>query len=228
MLSIIIPTYNEEKCLGICIKAILENCAGVNHEIIVVDGGSCDNTLSIARQLGANVFQSNVLCRAVQMNIGAKNAKGTQLLFLHSDVTVPVGYANAISDVLDQTDFGFFAYDFKSNRRLLKLMTIPNARKGRFTGGGDQGLFIRPESFNAIGGFDENMAIMEDFDLKDRALKKGFNYQIISKIKLKVSARKYENNSFLRVWIANTIAFIMYMIKTDSRRIAKFYTGMLR
>ncbi len=228
MLSIIIPSLNEESYLAECLKAIYASVFVADLEVIVVDGGSIDQTVEIAKRFHVKVLRSKVRSRAIQMNLGSKRANGSQLIFLHSDVLVPKGFDSSINETLQKFEFGCFAYDFRSNSKLLRMMTIPNRKKGRFTGGGDQGFFIRKDAFESLGGFDESFAIMEDFDLKDRALKKGFNYKVVSNRHLKVSARKYEHNAFLRVWVANVIAFIMYTAKIDSRRIAMFYKGILR
>ncbi len=228
MLSIIIPTLNEEKCLKNCLQAVFDNSDNSEFEILVVDGGSKDGTIEIATLFGVKIIKSKIASRAHQMNLGAKNAEGTKLFFLHSDVLVPANFDVAIKDLLAETDFGFFPYRFNSERKLLNYQTRLITKKAKFTGGGDQGLHIRKNDFLKLGGFNVTMAIMEDFEFKDRALKAGLDYEIVSGSFLKVSARKYEMNSFMRVWTANTIAFTMYLLKIDSKKITRFYSQVLR
>lgn len=87
-LSVIIPALNEVKCL----PGILDNLMQLTPratEIIVVDGGSMDHTVEIARQYAVKVLQTDNACRALQMNMGALFASGDYLCFLHADTMVP-------------------------------------------------------------------------------------------------------------------------------------------
>lgn len=87
-LSIIIPTLNEAKSLPIILDHVMQLTPSA-CEIIVVDGGSTDNTAEIARQYTVKILQTDKACRALQMNMGALSATGDYLCFLHADTFVP-------------------------------------------------------------------------------------------------------------------------------------------
>lgn len=99
LFSIIIPTLNEEKYLGNLLSFLREQTIYVHTEIIIVDGGSSDHTISIAQQYNVTVLKTDVACRAIQMNFGAKYAIGKILYFVHADVIPPSGFTQDIIKV---------------------------------------------------------------------------------------------------------------------------------
>ena len=209
MISIIIPTFNEENYIGKLVSHLKKNGGEKVLEIIVSDGGSSDHTLVNATQAGASAFISPKKGRAAQMNFGAALAKGSILYFVHADTTPPETFAaNIIKALEDGFDFGRFRTKFDSSSLLLKM----NAWLTRFDifecYGGDQTLFITKEFFQKIKGFNEQQIIMEDYEIVQRAKKFG-TYTIIKKDVL-VSARKYEMLSWYRVQKANYKMIKMY------------------
>src|SRR5262249_48768392 len=100
-ISIIIPTLNEEAQIGATLAALRPCAANYGAEIIVVDGGSVDRTLEIARRFDfARVVEFNLAHRGLQMNEGARSAIGDALLFLHADAVAPAGALDAINSAL--------------------------------------------------------------------------------------------------------------------------------
>lgn len=225
MISIIIPTINEAENLQRLLQFFKENPKHI-EEIILVDGGSTDQTLAIAEQNNIRIFRVDNAFRAKQMNIGAENAKGEILYFIHADVILRPEFANDILQGIEEGyPAGCYRYQFNSPRRLLRS----NAYFTRFAGimcrGGDQTLYIKKEVFQDLGGFDEYYVIMEDYDIIIR-LRKRFRFKIIQKDIL-VSARKYEKNAWARVQAANFIVFMAFFAKVPPQKLKKMYKKML-
>lgn len=172
LISIIIPTLNEEENIAACLKRTLN---ASNVERIVVDGGSHDLTIEIARSCGAKVLTSPT-GRARQMNAGAEVASGDLLLFLHADTLLPEGFDDCVRRILTQPGVAAGAFEFRLDavsRGLQIIERVANWRSRRLQMPyGDQAIFVRSSLFHEIGGFPE-MPIMEDFELIRRLKKKG-------------------------------------------------------
>lgn len=225
-LSIIIPVLNESKNLEELLPFFLNHVLKDEFEVIVVDGGSEDNSIEIANELGARVVKSEVRSRAHQLNRGAKLASGEILYFVHADTRIINTFYEEITEAVKSgVPAGCFAYAFDSDSRLLKLNSWFTQYNGLLSGGGDQTLFIKNEVFVELKGFDESFCIMEDFELV-RRLKKKYSFHVIPK-KITVSARKYETNSWLRVQVANLIVFTLFFFKTPPSKLKELYTRLL-
>lgn len=225
-LSIIIPILNESDNLKELIPFFLNHEKKDDLEVIVVDGGSQDDSIQTALDLGVKGVKSEVCSRAFQMNLGASQAKGEILYFVHADTRViPSFFEDIVHAVNSGFPVGCFAYSFDSDSRLLKLNSWFTQFNGLLSGGGDQTLFVKRELFEALGGFDEYYCIMEDFELV-RRLKKKHSFHVIPK-KITVSARKYKTNSWLRVQVANLIVFALFFFKTPPTKLKKLYSRLL-
>lgn len=228
-LSIIIPTYHEaERIANLVIYLQLH---GGNHvqEIMVVDGGSKDATVAEALKAGALVVPLNPPnpSRALQMNLGAEQAQGDVLYFVHADTLPPITFA---SDILRELEAGYhmgcYRYQFDSPRNILKFNAWFVRFQWLWCQGGDKTFFIRKHIFWEFNGYNPKFVVMEEYDFLRHA-KKKYPLRIIPK-NVVVSARKYEKNSWLRVQIANAVAFTMFRLSMDSRRIRDIYRSMLR
>jgi len=162
MISVIIPTYNEEKALPATLRALLAQPG--DYEIAVVDGGSTDRTREVVESLRITLLTSSK-GRATQMNAGAKKARGEWLLFLHADTLLPAGALarlNAMeSDARVQA--GGFLHQFSGGDWRLRLISfLDNFRcvRSRIIYG-DQALFVRRPLFERLGGFPDQ-PILED------------------------------------------------------------------
>ena len=228
LISIIIPTYNEEKNLPRLIRHLCDHRDERLLEIIVVDGGSEDQTCEKARNLGLkHVYSCPRKSRACQMNQGAKAARGEVLYFVHADTLPPKTYLDDIETAMQQGfPMGCYRFQFDSNRRILKF----NSWLTRFDRisfrGGDQSLFIPKALFDEMEGFREDHLIMEEYEFLLRA-RKHTAFKIIPK-DIIVSARKYDNNSWLRVQLANVLVFNMYFLGFPQEKLVRTYRGMLR
>ena len=228
-LSVIIPVINEEILIGdLCLflQGIKKSDDRL-HEIIIVDGGSEDDTLKILDTYNFNILHSDIKARSAQMNLGAQRAKGDVLYFVHADVLPPKQFIDNIAEAINKKyDFGCFSYRFDSTTFLLKLNAGFTRRDSVIIGGGDQTLFIKRAVFETLGGFDENHIIMEDYHLYWRA-KRQFKHTII-KNDATVSARKYAKNSYLHVQLANFIVFNGYRLGFSQEKLVRWYKKLLK
>jgi len=225
-LSIIIPVLNEANNLEVLMPFFLYHEMKNEFEVIVVDGGSEDYSVEIVKKWGVQVMKSNQKSRSSQMNLGAKQALGEILYFVHADTRVlPSFFADITKAVAGGIPSGCFAYSFDSNSWLLKVTSWFTKFNSKLSGGGDQTLFVKREVFEALGGFDEYFCIMEDFDLV-RRLRKSYSFHVIPK-KITVSARKFETNSWLRVQLVNLLVFAMFFLKTPPKKIKRLYSKLL-
>jgi rSAM/selenodomain-associated transferase 2 len=225
-ISVIIPTLNESKNIMGLIPKIIEFGGPFVSELIVVDGGSDDDTVDMAKRLGAMVIQTKKRSRAHQLNIGAQASTSPILYFIHAD-TLPVKeFAKDIIEYFSQSkEAGCYRYSFDSDNFLLKINSFFTRFNGIFAGGGDQTLYITRSLFERLGGFNEKYTIMEDFDLT-RRIRKISKFYVIPR-QIKVSARKYEANGWFRVQIANLLAFILFSINSKPESIKSLYCNLL-
>lgn len=154
MFSIIIPTYNEADQIANTISIVHAANDKYEAEIIVVDGGSTDGTVAIAKQCGATVVVSERKGRAAQMNKGASVAKHEIIYFLHADSIPPNNFTTQIVGAYkDGAKSGCFRLAFDYDHWFLKAnawFTRFNLNALRF---GDQSLFVTKEVFEKSGGF---------------------------------------------------------------------------
>jgi rSAM/selenodomain-associated transferase 2 len=173
MISVIIPTLNEEHSLPPLFDAISRQES--DCEVIVVDSGSQDRTLAIARHYGARVFVS-APGRGNGIRLGAEQSRGEVLYFLHADSTLLPGALHRINEVLSTNEEvigGNFRLIFDGNQPFSRFLT-------RLYGWvrliglyyGDSGIFVRRSIYKALGGFC-SMPLMEDLDFVSRLERLG-------------------------------------------------------
>jgi rSAM/selenodomain-associated transferase 2 len=228
MISIIIPAYNEEANIVRLQKefsSIINNRTAI--EVIIVDGGSTDNTVTEAKHLTTHVYDSPQKGRAAQMNYGASKAKGTIFYFVHADVSLMPGFDEYIRAAINEgVDFGCFRYDFDSKKKTLKFNAYLTQYNSVWAGGGDQTLFIKKEVFESLQGFRADYIIMEDFDVVKRAKKRGYKFKILPH-SIVVSARKYNTNSWVRVHLANITIVIAWKLGASQQWMKRTYKKLL-
>lgn len=194
-LSVIIPALDEAPQIA----AAIASASGAQVcEVIVVDGGSLDDTAARARGAGASVLDAP-RGRARQMNAGAARAVGEALLFLHADTTLPLGFDAAVLDALADTAVvgGRFDVRLEPSSPVLALTAALINRRSRLTGiaTGDQAIFVRRDVFAAMGGF-ADMPLMEDVaftrDLKRHGRVAALRQQVTT------SSRRWLNHGPIR------------------------------
>ncbi len=228
-ISIIIPCYNEAENLAKKLPRLTAISENKQIEILVINcSKSTDGLEKICKSFPMVTYlKSEKSGRAVQMNFGAENAKNDVLLFLHADVTLPDNYADLIFETLKENDAGFFNYEFDKKGFWMRFNASFVKEKGTFTGGGDQCHFFKKDTFDKLDGYNEEYVIMEDFELINRVKKQNIPYSII-KTPVTVSARKYEENSWLKVSLINGYVFLLFKLGASPQRLKKGYSRLLR
>jgi rSAM/selenodomain-associated transferase 2 len=220
MISIVIPVLNE----AATITTALTNIKNITEsEIIVVDGGSQDETVELARFLGVKVILS-APGRARQMNAGAEVAKGDLLLFLHADTRLPADFETLICQTLWRSSVVAGAFELQIDARLLGLRLIEKMANWRShfcsLPYGDQAIFLKAEIFHRVGGFPD-LPIMEDFEFI-RQLKRLGRIAIVPKPVI-TSGRRWQKLGAIRTTAINQLVIVAYFLGVPPRRIACWY-----
>lgn len=225
-LSIIIPTLNEGPFIGRLLERVFTN-APQDTEIIVVDGGSTDTTLSILKCNKVTLLETEA-SRAIQMNAGAAVSTGDVLYFVHADTLPPESFYDDIRECIQKgKESGCYRFEFEEKRRwLLRINAFMTRMPVIYARGGDQSLFVKKELFVELGGYDESMVIMEEYPLIEKLMVRK-TFKVMPK-NIIVSARKYKNLSWRQVNVANYMAFKMYKKGKDTHKIKEVYERMLR
>ena len=197
-ISIIIPTINEARNLPLLLSDLSD--IQKEGEIIIVDCGSEDKTVDVAKIYGAKVFKSEQRNRGLQLDIGAKSSKGDWLIFLHADTRLTHNWFKKINLVLQGEKKNIYYFKFKINHKKLiyrVLEILVNFRSKFFKQPyGDQGLIIHRKIYYKNNGF-RKIPLMEDIDFLRRLNNKKDLKQL--NIPIFISSRKWERtNIFLQ------------------------------
>ncbi len=221
-ISIIIPALNENiliKELLCSLKKIIDS----QTEIIVVDGGSKDNTVEIASKHAHQVFVTEQ-GRATQMNYGATFAKGEVLFFLHADSMLTTNAFQKLKEMLKESAYvgGAFRLQIDSNKLLLSIISQVVNLRSRFFHlvYGDQGIFVRRKIFLEIGRFIVT-PLMEDVEFYGRLRASGKT--VILNEKILTSARRWEKEGILYATFRNWLLLIMYYMGISTKQLEKLY-----
>jgi len=222
-ISIVIPVLNEEKSIPKLLSHLKTNISTSNfiQEIIIVDGGSTDNSVSIAKENGSIVVSSKK-GRAVQMNVGAKKATGSILYFLHIDTFPPKNFDTLIVNAFQKKQsVGCFQMKFDNNHLFLKFFAWFSKINHKMCRGGDQSLFISKELFNSLNGFNEDFIIYEDNEFISRVYKEH-TFTILPQ-KVKTSARKYEEIGIYKLQYYFGIIHLKKQFGASPLKLHKYY-----
>lgn len=219
-ISVIIPALNEAEQITATI-ANVKQCAP--HEIIVVDGGSADETERWARETGATVLHSSA-GRARQMNAGAAYATGNVLLFLHADTWLPLNYKQAVTKILHRRQVAAGAFRFRiraifHGKRVIESAVNLRSRWLQMPYG-DQALFLPRSLFEEMGGF-ADLPVMEDYDFVRRLRRHG--RIIIAKTETFTSGRRWLQVGAFQTILINRLVIAGYQVGVSPARLARLY-----
>ena len=219
-ISIIIPVLNEEQS----VKALLQQLQlyrQQGHEVIVVDGGSDDETVSISKPLADKVITSDA-GRAKQMNNGVEESTNEVLWFLHADTSIPENVIETIQESLNKYDWGRFNIKLSGSHFLFriieKMINIRSCLSGVATG--DQGIFVKRKIFKSIGGYPE-ILLMEDVVLSKKL--KTISQPICIKETLTTSSRRWKKNGIIKTILLMWYLRFLYWIGVTPDKLAKLY-----
>lgn len=223
----VIPALDEADHLARLLPEVAGECPAA--EIIVVDGGSRDGTLSAAaRQPGIQVLASP-RGRARQMNHGARAAHGDTLLFLHADTRLPAGAAAAIEGALAEAGVVGGRFDVRFDREGAVLAVIARFMNARSRLSsictGDQAIFVRRADFEAVGGYPD-IPLMEDIELSRRLKRRGRLRAL--RLRVTTSARKWEREGPLRTIGLMWALRFLHFCGVSPVRLHRWYYGRQR
>ena len=219
-ISVIIPVLNEEKSIAATIESIIPLRP---YEILVVDGGSADRTVTICRELGVRVLCSS-RGRGAQMNLGARQATGEVLLFIHADTQLPLSALDDIGVALADSRVvgGRFDVRLEGKHWMLKLIGAMISLRSRISrvATGDQGIFVRRDVFAELGGYPD-VPLMEDIALSRALKRRGLLACLRSRVV--TSARRWEAEGIWRMIFKMWALKSLYLLGISPARLKRYY-----
>lgn len=219
LVSIVIPTLNEEGVVGSTVRAAQGQPSP--HEVLVVDGGSTDRTREAARAAGASVLDAP-RGRGAQLNRGADAARGDVLLFLHADTHLPADGLTRVRRALDDPAIsaGTFRLRFDDASPVLRFYAWCTQWPWIRLCFGDRGLFVSRDAFEAVGGYPD-WPLFEDLELAAQLQEHGgFHFLDVA---VTTSARRFRRNGVVRQQLQNLYLWLHYVAGTDPERVAHRY-----
>jgi rSAM/selenodomain-associated transferase 2 len=219
-LSIIVPVLDEALAIEAAL-APLQAWRAAGAEVLVVDGGSADATARLAAPFADRVIAAP-RGRAMQMNAGAREARGEWLLFLHADTVLPADAPRAVEDAAARGEWGRFDVAIDGADPMLVLVALAMNLRSRFTGiaTGDQAIFMSRAAFEAVGGYPP-IPLMEDVALS-RALR-ARGRPVCLRQRVVTSARRWERHGTLRTILLMWRLRLAYAFGADPHRLARRY-----
>ena len=219
-LSVIVPTLDEEATIA---STLAHARRPGDVELVVVDGGSRDETVHVARPLADRVLHAP-RGRAAQMNAGAAAARGAVLLFLHADTRLPDDYPALVAEALAPADVVGGRFDIRLDAPGLAYRVIERliGLRSRLTGvaTGDQAIFVRRDAFVRVGGYPAT-PLMEDIALC-RALKRAGRMVALRDVVV-TSARRWQRDGLVRTVALMWTLRLAYYAGVSPARLARAY-----
>jgi rSAM/selenodomain-associated transferase 2 len=221
-LSIIVPALNEAQGIERTLRA-LQPLRARGHQVIVVDGGSADATVELARPL-ADLVLAAERGRAAQQNAGAAAAAGDVLVFLHADTLLPPRADELVTGGLAASGRGWGRFDVRLDGRhpLLRVVERMIGWRSRASGiaTGDQAIFVRRDRFREVGGF-PRMPLMEDVALSKALRRTG--PPLCLREPVLTSSRRWEQRGVVRTVLLMWRLRLEFALGADPARLADRY-----
>lgn len=217
--SIIIPVLNEAKILEQTLSQLHSELG--HHELIIVDGGSTDDSTHIAEKYGKVLISERG--RAKQLNAGAAAASGNILIFLHADIWLEPGALAAVETALASGYVGGgFRQKIDGKNILYRVIEIAGNIRGKYLKVfyGDSGIFLSRTDFEKIGGFPE-IPILEEMEFSTALRRLGKTTLVTPHIH--ISDRRWETKGIVRTTINNWLITLLYFLKFSPGQLAKLY-----
>jgi rSAM/selenodomain-associated transferase 2 len=222
VISIVIPVLNEAALVTRTLSA-LQPLRAAGHQVIVVDGGSTDDTRVLSESLSDRLIR-NPRGRSRQMNAGARLATGEILLFLHVDTFLPKGADQLMIGAMKskRSRWGRFNVRLSGNHFLFRIIERLMNWRSRLTSiaTGDQGIFVQRQLFETVGGFPE-IDLMEDIALSK--ILKRYDRPVCLRQPVLTSSRRWEEKGILRTILLMWRLRFLYLLGSDSKRLAQIY-----
>ena len=224
-ISVIAPVVNEQEQLAATLSHLH---LGPGDELIVVDGGSTDRTLDIARQFTPQVLSSPP-GRARQMNVGAARASGDILLFLHADTHLPPGGLDAVRRAMQPPHIagGAFRLVIEPTTPALRLIAWGanlRSRLGRLPYG-DQALFVRRRLFEQLGGYADE-PFLEDVKLV-RAMRRHGRLAFVAQ-PARTSGRRWLSEGVVYTTVRNNVIVGLFFCGVSPTTLKRWYADWHR
>jgi rSAM/selenodomain-associated transferase 2 len=218
-LAVVIPALNEHDR----IVPSVQSAQAPGVEVLVVDGGSRDETAELARGLGVRVLDAPK-GRARQLSAGVRASAGDVLLFLHADSVLPRGWPSAVRAALLDPEVAGGFFDLRFDERTIVLRFIEWGARVRVAlfslPYGDQAIFVRRELLEEAGGV-PMAPLMEDLDLVQAMKARGRLVRV--PLPVVTSARRYRAGGVLSTMVRHWGALIAWRLGIDRRRVARWY-----
>ena len=226
-LTVIIPSAESIGVVRRYLPVILEAAEKRESiQFVFVDASSEEGVQDFCVELNVAYLPSKIAHRAAQMNAGASIAKSEHLFFLHLDSFPPESYDRAIHRAFTSgANSGCFRMTFHPTTTFLSFFAFFTRFHWRTARGGDQGLFVRKTVFEQLGGFDENLTIMEDMDICHK-LEKQRAFTIL-KGPMRTSARKYQEEGQWKLQSIYFVVTLFFWMGMENRKLVKIYRRML-
>ena len=219
-ISVIIPVLNEEPIIGACLAQFCDEV-----EVIVVDGGSTDGTQCMVEACDrAQWVLAKETGRAHQMNAGAEQATGDVFLFLHADTFLPANGLTLIRQSLRAPDVvgGRFQLGLSENAMGFRLVAFMSTMRSRYLGitYGDQGIYVRRETFEGVGGF-PRLRLFEDSEFCKRVARVGKFAMLDAAVC--TSTRRWREQGLVRTVIWMWVLRMLYTCSVSDVTLSRWY-----
>jgi len=222
MLSIIIPTLNEEKFLPFLLDSIQKQDFKIEHKIIIADAQSRDKTVEIAKSYGCKIVKGGLPAKG--RNEGAKVAQGDLFLFLDADVILPKNFFEKVFQEfkernLDIATFILYPQSSKKTKKLLFniFYNWPILVFEKVLSHASQAILVKKDVFQKLGGFDEEIKFAEDHSFVRKAKKIG-NFGILRSVRILSSLRRLEKEGWVLTYLKYVLAEIYTLLLGDIKR----------